>query len=64
MGKTFVEQVTEFFAKQGGIAHSSFGDVILDKKGIKSDKAHGIGNLKRSAFAAIKDVLENGIVIL
>ena len=35
----------------------------MDKKGIKNDIAHGIGRLKASSFAAVKDVLEKGVVI-
>ena len=51
-GKTFVQQVEEFFQKQGGVAHSAFGDVILDKKGIQNDFHHGMSPIKRSSFAA------------
>ena len=61
--KTFVQQVEEFFQKQGGVAHSAFGIIVLDKKGIKNDINHGIGRLKSASFAAVKDVLEKGIVI-
>jgi len=63
-GKTFVQQVEEFFQKQGGVAHSVFGDVILDKKGIRNDFHHGMSPIKRSSFAAVKDVLECGIIVL
>jgi len=62
-GMTFIEQVSDFFSKQGRVANSPFGEVTLDKKGIKNDMAHGIGRLKACSFAAIKDVLENGVVI-
>ena len=40
------------------------GGVLLDKKGIQSDKSHGIGRIKAASFAAIKDVLEKGTIIL
>ncbi len=63
-GMTFSEQVSRFFKLQGGIACSPWGDVLLDKKGIQSDKSHGIGRIKAASFAAIKDVLEKGKVIL
>ena len=62
-GKTFIQQVLEFFESQGGQADSPFGVVLLDKKGIKNDIAHGIGRLKSASFAAIKDVLEKGVII-
>ena len=43
---------------------SPWGEVLLDKKGIQSDKAHGLGRIKSASFAAIKDVLEKGEIIL
>ena len=62
-GKSFKQQVDEYFESQGRVAHSPFGDVILDMKGIKNDISHGIGRLKSSSFAAVKNVLERGVVI-
>ena len=63
-GYTFAQQVEEYFKQQGGMANSPFGKVILDKKGIQSSKQHGMSRIKASAFAAVKDVLEKGKVIL
>lgn len=63
-GITFADQVLSFFVSQGGIAKSPWGDVLLDYKGIQSDKSHGIGRIKAASFAAIKDVLEKGHIIL
>lgn len=63
-GVTFAEQVLDFFISQGGIAKSPWGDVLLDYKGIQSDKSHGIGRIKAASFAAVKDVLEKGHVVL
>ena len=63
-GVTFAQQVLDFFVSQGGIAMSPWGEVLLDKKGIQSDKAHGLGRIKSASFAAIKDVLEKGEIIL
>ena len=63
-GYTFAQQVLEFFVSQGGFALSPWGQVLLDMKGIQSDKAHGLGRIKASSFAAIKDVLEKGEIIL
>ena len=54
----------EFFISQGGIAHSPWGDVLLDMKGIQSDKSHVVGRIKPASFAAVKDVLEKGIIVL
>ena len=63
-GMTFVEQVEAFFKTQGGAAVSPFGEVLLDRKGIQNSRHHGMSKEKRAAFAAVKDVLENGTVIL
>ena len=40
------------------MANSPFGQVVLDKKGVKNSKNHGINRIKAAAFAAVKDVLE------
>ena len=32
-GITFAQQILEFFQTQGGLAHSPWGDVLLDMKG-------------------------------
>lgn len=63
-GMSFAEQVLLFFQQQGGVAASPWGDVLLDMKGIQSDKSHGIGRIKAASFAAIKDVIEKGEIIL
>ena len=63
-GMSFATQVELFFEGQGGIANSPFGTVMLDKKGIQNSKQHGISRIKSASFAAVKDVLEKGVVIL
>lgn len=63
-GQTFVDQVSSFFESQGGKANSAFGEVLLDRKGVKNSKNHGMSRIKSVAFAAVKDVLENGMVAL
>lgn len=63
-GKTLTEQVAEHYKDIGGIAHSPFfGEVILDKKGADDSLAHGIGRKKAIAYAAVKDIIEQGILI-
>lgn len=44
-GLTFSQQILEYFQSFGGKAHSPWGEVLLDKKGIQSDKSHGIGRI-------------------
>ena len=43
-GKKLTEQVEEFFATIGNtVEREDFGDIVLDKTGIKSSIGHGIG---------------------
>ena len=63
-GQSFVDAVEEMFSKQGGRANSPFGEVLLDRKGVKNDVKHGMGVDKNIAFASVKNVLENGRVLL
>lgn len=59
-----VTQVENFFNRQGNrVYNQQLGEVVLDRRGIKSDIAHGIGRKKAAAFAAVADVLEKGQVI-
>ena len=39
-GVTFAQQILACFISQGGVAHSPWGEVLLDMKGIQSDKSH------------------------
>ena len=54
------------FEQQGGKAHSPvLGDVLLDQRAVRSSIAHGRPNAyKVAAFAAVKDVLEKGALVL
>ena len=59
-----VTQVENFFNRQGNrVYNQQLGEIVLDRRGIKSDIAHGIGRKKAAAFAAVADVLEKGQVI-
>ena len=60
-GSTLRQQIRSFYTSIGGIAKSSFGDVLLDDKSVKSDLGHPNYRNKTCSFAAVKDVLENGI---
>ena len=59
-----ITQVETFFNQRGNRAYSpELGEVILDRRGIKSDIAHGIGRKKAAAFAAVPDAIEHGLVV-
>ena len=62
--KDLITQVTEFFNGLGNeVYNPQLGDVMLTRRGAKSDIAHGIGRKKAAAFAAVPDILKNGRVI-
>lgn len=59
-----ITQVERFFAEHHNSAYNDqLGEVILDRKGVKSDIAHGIGRKKAAAFAAVPSVIEQGYVV-
>ncbi len=63
-GITPRQQVLQHYASIGTVVNSPFGEVVIDKKGVKNSLFHGMKRIKMASFAAIKAVLENGIVIL
>jgi len=63
-GMTFVEQVVDYFNKLGGKTSSPFGVVLLDRKGVQNSKGHGMSRVKAAAFSSVKEILENGVVVL
>lgn len=62
--KKLSEQVLDFFDSIGGKVHNDIiGEILLDKRAIKDDLAHGITDLKAIAFASVPDVLRKGEVL-
>lgn len=60
------DKVTEFFAKEYGgfVNRDGIGKVLMDKRAVKDSVAHGMGRLKAAAFAAVPEVIKNGVVAL
>ena len=58
-----ITQVSDYFDSLGNIVHSKYGDIILNRTGVKSSVAHGIGRNKAVAFTAVPDVIKNGLII-
>ncbi len=57
-------QVLDFFDSLGGnIFTERFGDVALTKSSWRSERRHGMTQVKAAAFAAIPQVLQNGAVV-
>ena len=62
--KNLVQQVGEYFDQLGGqVEREGFGTVRLSRRGIKDSMAHGLGRKKAAAFAAVPDVIQNGVQI-
>ena len=62
--KNLTDQVEEYFKSIGNIAQSPlYGDVILDRDGADDSLAHGMGRTKAIAYAAVKEVIETGVLI-
>lgn len=59
------EWAAKLFESQGSKAvNPDLGDVVLDMRAVRDSMAHGKANpYKFSAFAAVKDVLERGVVV-
>lgn len=61
---SLVDQVSNFFKEIGSkVNRKGFGDVELTRTGVKSSIAHGIGRNKSITFAAVPQIIQNGIEI-
>jgi len=60
------EWASNLFKQQGGKATNiQLGEVLLDERAIRDSMSHGGGNkAKFEAFAAVKDVLEKGVMVV
>ncbi len=59
-----VTQVDEYFKTFNyRVYNKEVGKVLIDKRGIKDDIAHGIERKKAATFAAVPDVIKNGKVV-
>ena len=63
-GGKLTDQVGAFFQRLGNsVFRRGLGNIILDRRGVKSDIAHGIGRAKAATFAAVPDVIAKGAQI-
>lgn len=59
-----ITQVANFFKSLGNKAfNEEIGSVTVDRRGAKTDIAHGIGRKKAASFQAVFDVINNGKVV-
>lgn len=62
--QSLVQQVAGYFGQMGGqVTRKGFGTIRLSRRGIKDSMAHGIGRKKAAAFAAVPEVLQDGIIV-
>lgn len=63
-GSRMLDRVIEFFDSLGNNVYSdTFGDVALTKSSARSEIRHGLTRSKVAAFAALPEVITNGVVI-
>jgi len=59
------EWAAQLFKHQGGKANRpDIGCVLLDRRAVNDSMAHGMNPAKAAAFAAVKVVIEQGVVVL
>lgn len=60
-----VEKVAQYYAENygGKITRSGIGEILLDKRGVKDSMSHGIGRIKSAAFAAVPQIITEGVII-
>ncbi|MFI3219596.1 MAG: hypothetical protein QX189_10815 [Methylococcales bacterium] len=59
------ERVSQWFkeAYQGKVVNSVIGEVLLNERGVKDSISHGLGKNKAAAFAAVPEIIKNGMII-
>ncbi len=63
-GERIAARVMRFFDSMGNSVYSEeFGDVALTRSSVRSDLAHGLTRNKVTSFAAVPDVIREGVVI-
>ena len=59
------ERVAQFYAENygGEVEREGVGVVVLDKRGVKDSISHGVGRNKAAAFAAVPDIIRDGVLV-
>jgi hypothetical protein len=61
---SLIDQVKAYFDSLGNsVKREGFGDVLLDKRGIRDSLGHKMNREKSIAFAAVPDVIRDGLEI-
>ncbi|MDR1373182.1 MAG: hypothetical protein LBJ17_08750, partial [Dysgonamonadaceae bacterium] len=59
------DKVTQYYLDNynGQIERKGLGIVELTKEGVKDSMAHGIGSVKSAAYAAVPEIIKDGVII-
>lgn len=62
--KALTEAVLELYESHGNMVHNDVvGDIMLSRRSVKDDIAHGYNEVKAITFKAVPEVLKNGKVL-
>lgn len=64
-GIPLTQKVPKFYHDNGNalISRLDIGEVVLDAEGVRDSIAHGLDRMKSAAFAAVPDVIKQGMVV-
>ena len=64
-GTPLTTKVAQFYKDKfgGAVTREGLGEVILDERSVKDSMSHGIGRTKSAAFAAVPDIIKDGVVV-
>lgn len=64
-GTPLTTKVTQFYADNfgGSVVREGLGEVLLNERSVRDSISHGIGRAKSVAFAAVPNIIKDGIVI-
>ncbi|MDR3273460.1 MAG: hypothetical protein LBT29_08280, partial [Flavobacteriaceae bacterium] len=62
---SLTDKVTKYYLDkyEGKVERAGLGTVILDRNGVSDSISHGIGRTKSAAFAAVPEIIKDGIII-
>ncbi len=63
--ESLIDRVVKFYNDNygGKVERKGLGTVYMDKRGVKDSISHGIGRLKSAAFAAVPEIIKDGMLI-
>ena len=64
-GTPLTTKVAQFYKDKfgGAVTREGLGEVILDERSVKDSMSHGIGRTKSAAFAAVPNIIKDGVVV-